>query len=582
MKKFHLLILLWALSLKLAAQLPAFPGAEGHGRYTIGGRGGTVYRVTTLEDNESPGSLRYAVKQKGARTIVFDVAGTIFLKSELKISNDYITIAGQSAPGQGICIADYGFVIGANQVILRYLRFRVGNKSAIEADKEPDGLGGMDKKNIIIDHCSISWSIDECLSVYGCENTTVQWCIVSESLKNSGHSKGAHGYGGNWGGNKASYHHNLVAHHDSRSPRLGPRPGTQENELMDMRNNVFYNWAGNGCYGGEGMKVNIVNNYYKPGPATPTNKQVRYRIAKIGIRTSSYVARYPAFKPMEHVWGKFFVEGNVIEGNETVTNDNWTKGIYEQINNSECDYLYTSETKDTIRLHAPLDTNDITTHTAQEAFKQVLQYAGCSINRDIIDERIVEETRNGTATYKGSVTKAWGLIDVPTDVMPEGATSPWPELSDRNINIEELIDSDGDGIPDVWEDANGLNRNDATDGKATTLNADGYTNLEVYLNNLVASITNNQNVIDNKDENATNIDCNLYSAESIVIYSNNGAIYLKDLPGNCLIEIFNYSGNKVFSSQIPDKEASITLPKANYIIRVVQKDKVVVRKVLNH
>lgn len=485
---------------RMAAQfLPAFPGAEGHGRYTAGGRGGTVYHVTTLEDSEAKGTLRHAVKQKGARVIVFDVAGTIHLKSDLKISNDFITIAGQSAPGQGICIADYPVILSANDVILRYLRFRVGTES-IASGGEPDGLGGMDRKNIIVDHCSVSWSVDECLSVYGSENTTVQWCIVSESLRTSGHSKGKHGYGGNWGGAKASYHHNLMAHHESRVPRLGPRPGTQEREYMDMRNNVFYNWAGNGCYGGEGMKVNIVNNYYKPGPATP-NSAVRYRIAKIGVRTTAYCTNADgtpnAWKPMEHVWGQYYVDGNVIEGNANVTADNWTKGVYEQINNSECDNTFNDQVKKEMRLDSPLETEFVTTHTAQQAFEQVLLYAGCSKERDIIDERIVKETETGTATYKGSVSldaaKRPGLIDRPTDVMPAGATSPWPELSDGGVTADQLKDSDGDGMPDAWEIANGLNPNDATDGKKTTLNNEGYTNLEVYLNSLVAEITEKQN-----------------------------------------------------------------------------------------
>ena len=223
-------------------KLPSFPGAEGFGRYTTGGRGGTVYHVTTLEDGDFKGTLRHAVNQRGPRTIVFDVAGNIFLNAPLRIKQDDITIAGQTAPGQGICIARHPVTIGANNVIIRYLRFRVSN----EVEGEPDGLGGMDRKNIIVDHCSISWSVDECCSVYGNENSTVQWCIISESLRTAGHSKGAHGFGGNWGGNHASYHHNLMAHHMSRVPRLGPRPSTQEHEYMDLRNNVFYNWAGNG------------------------------------------------------------------------------------------------------------------------------------------------------------------------------------------------------------------------------------------------------------------------------------------------------------------------------------------------
>lgn len=216
-------------------KLPAFPGAEGFGRYTVGGRGGKVYHVTTLQDGEQEGTLRYAVNQEGARTVVFDVAGTIFLNSPLRIKQDSLTLAGQTAPGQGICIARYPITVKANHVIMRYLRLRVGN----EVKGEPDGLGGTDQKNIIIDHCSISWSVDETCSIYGNENTTVQWCIISESLNHGGHVKGAHGYGGIVGGDHASFHHNLMAHHVSRVPRLGPRPGTQTREYVDVRNNVY-------------------------------------------------------------------------------------------------------------------------------------------------------------------------------------------------------------------------------------------------------------------------------------------------------------------------------------------------------
>jgi hypothetical protein len=470
-------------------ELIAFPGAEGFGRNTTGGRGGKVYHVTTLEDGLQEGTLRYALSQEGARTVVFDVAGTIFLDKRLDITNGDLTIAGQSAPGQGVCIARYPVTINADNVIVRYLRFRVGN----EGGGEPDGLGSTDCRNLIIDHCSISWSVDECCSIYGGENLTVQWCLVSESLRTAGHAKGKHGYGAIWGGAKASFHHNLLAHHESRVPRLGPRPFTQEREHMDMRNNVFYNWAGNGCYGGEGMCVNIVNNYYKPGPATPKNSPVRYRIAAIGVRIKKYCMNADgtpnAWKPMEHVWGKFYVDGNIIEGNEEVTQDNWTKGIYGQINNASCDNTFTKKVKKEMRLSEPLDAGIITTHSAKQAYELVLDQAGCSRQRDAIDIRVIEETRNGTATYIGSVTKGAesvpGLIDLPADVKPEGATSPWPTLSDGGITADELRDTDGDGIPDVWEAAHGLNPKDVSDGIATTLSKEGYTNLEVYLNGLV-------------------------------------------------------------------------------------------------
>ena len=241
------------------------------------------------------------------------------------------------------------------------------------------------------------------------------------------------------------------------------------------------------------MHVNILNNYYKPGPATPKNSPVRYRIAALGVRTTKYCTKADGkpnvWKPMEHVWGKFYVDGNVIEGNKEVTKDNWTKGIYEQIKNSSCDNTFTKQVKKEMRLAKPLDAGIVTTHTAEQAYDLVLAHAGCSKQRDIIDIRIIEETQNGTATYIGSVTKgaenAPGLIDLPTDVKPEGATSAWPELSNGGVTDDELRDTDGDGIPDTWETAHGLNPKDASDGITTTLSKEGYTNLEVYMNSLV-------------------------------------------------------------------------------------------------
>lgn len=474
----------------------AFPGAEGFGRYATGGRGGTVYHVTTLEDGDEPGTFRHAVSQQGTRTVVFDVAGTIFLKNRLNIVNGNLTIAGQTAPGQGICIARHPVSVNADNVIIRYMRFRVGN----EGGGEPDGLGGTKNKNVIIDHCSISWSVDETCTFYGGENVTVQWCLISESLRTAGHAKGKHGYGAIVGGHRSSFHHNLMAHHESRMPRLGPHVSTQEREYVDMRNNVLYNWAGAGCYGGEGMHVNIVNNYYKPGPATPKNSRVRYRIAAIGVRTSKYVTgkngQPNAWKPMEHIWGRFYVDGNVVEGYEEITRDNWPKGVYEQIAHNN-DNTFTEQVKKEIRLSSPLETDVVTTHTAQEAYRLVVQYAGCSKQRDSIDMRIVEETKNGTATYLGSISsdaKTYpGLIDVPNDVKPSDAASAWPDLSDSDVNPESLQDSDGDGMPDWWEKENGLDPNNTSDGRAVTLCKTGYTNLEVYLNSLVKELTQKQN-----------------------------------------------------------------------------------------
>ena len=530
----------------LADNLPAFPGAEGFGRYTTGGRGGAVYHVTKLDDDGSEGSFRWACNKSGVRTIVFDVSGTIYLKSALQLKKGNVTIAGQTAPGDGICIADYPFTIDSDNVIIRFMRFRLGNR---HVDKhEGDGLGGMDRKNIIVDHCSISWSIDECLSVYGSKNITLQWNIVSQSLKKSGHSKGNHGYGGNWGGSGATYHHNLLAHHDSRVPRLGPRPGTQKDERMDMRNNVMYNWGGNGCYGGEGMTVNIAYNYYKPGPTTlKRTKAMQYRLAAPGIRTVDYCLNKAAiaayyktatgtavtkndvsgssdgtnnyveisgtkykidmttnkidvggkqvtvswndWKPMLHVWGKFYAEGNYNPKSADMNKDNFKYGIANQIDKSGNDKTYPGDAA--VKLTVPMYFEGVTTHTAQDAYEKVLAYAGASLHRDWVDEQMVNDTRKGIATSTGSGNTG-GIINSQNDNKPAGAAadwSPWPDLvTDTSISV---ADTDGDGIPDYWEDANGLDKNNAADGNLT--DAEGYTNLERYMNSLVADIMAKEN-----------------------------------------------------------------------------------------
>ncbi|MCI5506444.1 MAG: pectate lyase [Prevotella sp.] len=541
---------------------PAFPGAEGFGRYVTGGRGGNVYHVTSLADDGSEGTLRWALGKSGVKTIVFDVSGTIHLQSSLDISIGNVTIAGQTAPGDGICVADYPVSIKANNVIVRYMRFRLGNKNVLANGADGwDGFGGFDQQDWIIDHCSVSWSIDECLSVLGNKNTTVQWCLVAQSLVNSGHSKGAHGYGGNWGGSGASFHHNLIAHHGSRTPRLGPRPTTQLDERMDMRNNVIYNFGGNGCYGGEGMNVNIVNNYYKPGPGSPTDKK-GYRIAGIGIRTNTYVNTYPAYAPALHLWGKYYITGNYNSKYPQLNQDNWTYGIINQIDASGCDGTFTQETKDSIKLAEPIDYILTTTHSAADAYDRVLDFAGASLHRDSFDELMVSDTRNGKATYTGSGLSK-GFVNSQDDNKPSDADaswSAWPTLASK----EAPKDTDGDGMPDEWELANALDPTNPKDGK--TIGADGYSNLENYLNSLVADITTAQNMggettgstVNESEEPVTStLDITPETANGDWTFSNGCSITISTAKSystskNCGIQSIKYSNNVTYTIHLPE------------------------------
>ena len=541
---------------------PAFPGAEGFGRYVTGGRGGNVYHVTSLADDGSEGTLRWALGKSGVKTIVFDVSGTIHLQSSLDISIGNVTIAGQTAPGDGICVADYPVSIKANNVIVRYMRFRLGNKNVLANGADGwDGFGGFDQQDWIIDHCSVSWSIDECLSVLGNKNTTVQWCLVAQSLVNSGHSKGAHGYGGNWGGSGASFHHNLIAHHGSRTPRLGPRPTTQLDERMDMRNNVIYNFGGNGCYGGEGMNVNIVNNYYKPGPGSPTDKK-GYRIAGIGIRTNKYVNTYPAYAPALHLWGKYYVTGNYNSKYTQLNQDNWTYGILNQIDASGCDGTFTQETKDSIKLAEPIDYILTTTHSAADAYDRVLDFAGASLHRDSFDELMVSDTRNGKATYTGSGLSK-GFVNSQDDNKPADADaswSAWPTLASK----EAPKDTDGDGMPDEWELANALDPTNPNDGK--TIGADGYSNLENYLNSLVADITTAQNmggettgstVSESENPVASTLDITPETANGDWTFSNGCSITISTAKSystskSCGIQSIKYSNNVTYTIHLPE------------------------------
>lgn len=448
----------------------AFPGAEGGGKYAIGGRGGKVIKVTNLNDSGS-GSLREAVGTPGPRIVIFEVSGNIELVNPLKISHGFITIAGQTAPGDGICIQGNDVIIEANHVILRYLRFRMGAASG----KGEDALGGRNIENVIIDHCSMSWSRDESSSFYHTRDFTMQWCIISESLRDAGHPKGRHGFGGIWGGVNASFHHNLLAHHDSRNPRFdggrrfsggsGTKTSRFGSDRVDYRNNVIYNWMGNSAYGGENGEYNIVNNYYKYGPATPS--RIRNRIFQVSKDNFSGAPRPADYAPG---YGTFYITGNYVYGNSTVTSDNWNGGV---------DYD-PGVTQAMVQKTSPFSSESIPAHTAEEAFDAVLKYAGASYKRDAIDIRIVKEVEEGTAQYTGSVSGKKGIIDSQNDV------GGWPFLNSET----KPTDTDGDGMPDDWEVANNLDPKKANaNGRDLDKN---YDNIEVYINSLVEDITNNQ------------------------------------------------------------------------------------------
>jgi len=480
MKKTLLTLLAAVFTLAATAQdqAPAFPGAEGHGRYVTGGRGGTVIHVTNLNDSGT-GSLRAAVNGSSKKTIVFDVGGIIELKSDLKIGAN-TTIAGQTAPAPGITVRYYTIRPDANNVIVRFIRFRRGEEK--DVNEGADAIWTRNYTGIIFDHCSFSWSIDEVASFYDNRNFTMQWCSVAEALNNAGHGKGAHGYGGIWGGKQASFHHNLIAHVNNRAPRLnGARYGwdgydktkyinTIDAERVDLRNCVMYNWGnGNGAYAGQGGYHNIVNNYYKAGPSTKN----KTRVFQCGHTNNDKDDNGKKIDPKgTHIYGHFYINGNYVTAASSPANYDWNGVIIDDGNTT---------IKDTIKLTEPVITGDITTHTAQVAYEKVLANVGASLYRDAVDTRHVEEAKNGTATYKGSVSGAQGQLDKVSD---QGTY----EL--ESTSRPEGFDTDGDGIPDEWETANGLNPNDKSDGNAKTIDTTKgwYTNLEVYLNSLVESI----------------------------------------------------------------------------------------------
>jgi pectate lyase len=425
--------ILIALTDNAIPQLLAFPEAEGYGKFVSGGRGGKVIEVSNLNDS-GVGSLRAGIEEFGPRIIIFKTSGTISLNSELTINNGNLTIAGQTAPGDGVCIKNFQTTIISKNIIIRFIKFRMGD----EKKQEADALSVMKSKNIIIDHCSFSWGIDEVISFYDNENSTLQWCVISEALNNSYHHKGEHGYGGIWGGINVSFHHNLFAHNSSRNPRFnGARTGTlPEEELADFTNNVIYNWGINSSYGGENGSYNLVANYYKSGPAT--KKKIKNRIVE--------------------PWGegKWFIQNNFAEGFPEISNNNWAGGVQE-------DY---ADYKD-LKSEVPLGSEKISFQTPQKAFEDVLKFAGAIFpKRDEIDLRIINEVKNSTV-YSGN-----GIINSQTEV------GGWPVLN----STDPPQDSDHDGMPDEWELRMNLNPNYSED--RNEIASGGYTFLEEYLNEL--------------------------------------------------------------------------------------------------
>ena len=460
----------------------AFPGAEGGGMYVTGGRGGEVYHVTNLSDSGF-GSLRYGI-ENGSRplTIVFDVAGIIALEKALKVTKGDLTIAGQTAPGDGICLKNYNFRIHANNVIVRYIRCRMGDEKKTEDDAMNLYTGSNDLHDVIIDHCSLSWSTDECGSFYGMTGFSLQWCILSESLLNSVHGKGKHGYGGIWGGTDASYHHNLLAHHYSRNPRLDHDYVSTLKGPVNLVNNVIYNWGDNGTYGGESAndnndykKYNLINNYYKPGPATASGK---YRFIDPWTKACSNCSSATGSQTI--VPGHFYMDGNVFS-----TNDDWSADNWKGTTASES---VVAVIKAASAFKPASGSHYLTIQSAGDAFTAVLAYAGASLKRDAVDTRVTRETKNGNYTYTGSNGGTNGFIDTQTDV------GGWPAYTATDAEKAAVQDKDGDGMSDAFEDAFGLDKDSATDGPSKTLDKHGrYTNLEMYLHYLVKDIIAAQN-----------------------------------------------------------------------------------------
>ncbi|MDR0541301.1 MAG: T9SS type A sorting domain-containing protein [Dysgonamonadaceae bacterium] len=514
----------------MQAQTKAFPTAEGFGSMASGGRGGRVVEVTTLADNATAppeGSLRWALQQHVGEpvTIVFRVSGIINLaggkSGELRCKRDNWTIAGQTAPGDGICImgnkVNFG---GSNNLIIRHLRFRIGTMiDPVTGEPDASGKGSIGVENAsnwIIDHCTFGWSGEENMTIYDNRNTTIQWSIIHEGLYQSGHNKGNRGYGCQWGGQNATFHHNLLAHNHNRSPRFNGARSNDINVLIDYVNNVNYNWGkANSCYGSDientSNRTNFVNNYYKPGPARPgTSSSYFTQSSFSSSQSTSRIA----------LW---YMNGNYMEGsaNEAKNTDNYL-GLDAS--------AYTAKGIDAAQLKSetPFEiAYPVTTETAEQAYESVLAGAG-AFPRDAVDTRIVEEVRTGTASGSGVFGNAKGIIDSPD------AVGGYPAYQ----SVEAPVDSDHDGMPDAWEIENGLKPDDASDGNRLTKS--GYTALEVYLNGLVGEVISLE--FDESDVRVSEADGKLH----IAVF--NGILYLDANQPLVSAAIYDAEGRMIKSS----------------------------------
>jgi hypothetical protein len=460
------------------ADLPAFPGAEGGGKYSFGGRGGRVIVVTNLNDN-GPGSLRWACEQGGARVIVFNVAGIIRLKTPLIIRAPYLTIAGQSAPGDGVCVAGETVWINTHDVVIRYMRFRRGETHVGRRD---DAIGGNPVGNIMIDHVSASWGLDENMSMYrhmyndstgkqeekrGTVNITIQNSIFSECLDTYNHA-----FGSTLGGENCAFVRNLWADNAGRNPSIG------WNGIFNFVNNVVFNWNHRTTDGGDYTAMyNIINNYYKPGPVTSKTSNVGHRILKPESGRSKLKYR---------VYGRAYVNGNVMEGYPEITKDNWAGGVQvEELPDA-------GEYKDAMKWNKPLPMPEITIIPALQARDYVLKNVGATLpKRDAVDTRIVKQVQTGTIEVDPKVvppTTQFKHRKLPLDSYKLGIITDPSQVGGYPVYAgTPYKDSDNDGMPDAWEIKNGLNPNNAAD--ASLYRKDGYTNIEYYLSSLVSLAT---------------------------------------------------------------------------------------------